>query len=120
MICRRPHIGKGRAILPGQKIHASVAFRQRYTPRATFVDNESNLSWDGLVGTGTDWNFSPSLPGKWADFLEMDIYDYISGPYAITRLSDPDLSQTDVLHILTRLQFMVTSGQFGTNICYDI
>lgn len=35
----RPHVGKGRTILPGQKVHASVRFRTNYRPKACFWKN---------------------------------------------------------------------------------
>ena len=120
-ICRGPNRGRGRVILPGQKIHASVAFRlQDYRPQATFADNQSNFDWGQLVGKGPSWHLSPSLPENWANILEMDVFDYISGPYAITKLSDPDLRQADVLCIITRLQFMVMSGKFESDIYWGI
>ncbi|KAG2144035.1 hypothetical protein BD769DRAFT_1348052, partial [Suillus cothurnatus] len=34
-----PHIGKGRIISPGQKVHASVLFRHNYRPKASFWRN---------------------------------------------------------------------------------
>ncbi|KAG2078485.1 hypothetical protein BDR04DRAFT_1112672 [Suillus decipiens] len=36
---RVPHVGKGRVILPGQKIHASVLFRTNYRSKASFWRN---------------------------------------------------------------------------------
>jgi hypothetical protein len=35
----RPHLGKGRIILPGQKVHASVLFRPNYRSKAVFWRN---------------------------------------------------------------------------------
>lgn len=35
----RPHVGKGRTILPGQKVHASVLFRAHYRSKASFWRN---------------------------------------------------------------------------------
>lgn len=34
-----PHLGKGRIILPGQKVHASVLFRPNYRSKANFWRN---------------------------------------------------------------------------------
>ncbi|KAG2117068.1 uncharacterized protein F5147DRAFT_567534 [Suillus discolor] len=34
-----PHVGKGRTILPGQKVHASVLFRAHYRSKASFWRN---------------------------------------------------------------------------------
>ncbi|KAG2344732.1 hypothetical protein BDR05DRAFT_961650 [Suillus weaverae] len=35
----KPHVGKGRIILPGQKVHASVLFRTHYRSKASFWRN---------------------------------------------------------------------------------
>ena len=110
-----PHHGKGRAILPGQKIHASVAFKSTgYTPKATFVSHQFKPSWEELVGKGPSWNSDRSGAGNWAQYLEMDLFDYTAGSDAIMRLTDTSLAREDVLHILQRLDFMAMSGDLQT------
>lgn len=113
---RLPHRGKGRAILPGQKIHASVAFKDRdYKPKATFIGNDkmSNPDWKDLVGEGPSGSLVSTQRNSWAGYLEMDLFDHESISNAIEKLSDPKRkAKSDVLHVLKRLDFMAISGAF--------
>jgi hypothetical protein len=112
IICRRPHRGKGRAILPGQKIHASVAFKAKsYKPKATFIGDRSNLTWNELIGEGHSWNFRGSGLADWQQHLEMDLFDHTSGSDAFATLADPNLSSEDVVHILKRITFIANTGK---------
>lgn len=104
-----PHRGKGRTIYPGQKIHASVAFKAKsYQPKATFIDTQTNPNWKELVGEG--------LPGKsgsddWMQHLELDLFDTAAGLDAISGLTEANISPANLLHILNRLDFMTTLGK---------
>ena len=111
-ICRRPHRGKGRAILPGQKIHASLAFKAKdYTPKASFIDDHSDLKWEELIGEGLSWNFRGSGLANWEQHLEMDLFDYASGANAVATLADRNLTPEDIVHILRRITFIAVTGK---------
>ena len=62
----RPHLGAGRKIHPGQKIHASLilANRDRYTPRARPPEHLTGF-WEKIG------------PNVMRDWLEFDVYDEI-------------------------------------------
>jgi hypothetical protein len=111
-ICRRPHLGKGRAILPGQKIHDSIAFRAKnYKPKATFIGNRSNLRWEELIGEGLSWDFRGSGLANWQQHLEMDLFYHTSGSDAFAMFADPNLSSEDVVHILKHITFIAITGK---------
>ncbi|KAG1873429.1 hypothetical protein C8R48DRAFT_454798 [Suillus tomentosus] len=42
-----PHLGRGRVIFPGQKLHASVLFRSNYQPKAVFW--KSFMQWPEAI-----------------------------------------------------------------------
>lgn len=49
-LCRMPHLWEGRTITPGQKIHASVALIDGYTPKAKFHSSmKTTTSWSDLL-----------------------------------------------------------------------
>ncbi|KAF8883655.1 WD40-repeat-containing domain protein [Gymnopilus junonius] len=65
-ITRKPHLGKGRKIHPGQKIHASfVLAKQTYVPRALPPQQVEDF-WQGLKPESDD-----------SEWLEFDLYDSI-------------------------------------------
>lgn len=80
----RPHLGGERTIVPGQKLHASLAFKPKeYLPCANFSteiggrpwnDLVGGKPWDDLIGEGSmnnlDWADS------WGTLLELDLFDY--------------------------------------------
>ncbi|KAG2044599.1 hypothetical protein BDR03DRAFT_939512 [Suillus americanus] len=49
-----PHVGKGRIILPGQKVHASVLFRPNYRSKASFWRNLQQWPEAIYFHVGTD------------------------------------------------------------------
>jgi hypothetical protein len=68
------HFGKGRQIVHGQQIHASVAFKESgYIPRAQATSSIPKIQWESLVGTGKINDIFWTR--KWQGQLEMDIFD---------------------------------------------
>ena len=70
----RPHLGKGRKVQPGQKVHVSVAFCDKtYLPKAILPDG---VNWAKLVGLGGQENLD-YLPWqiKFEPLFELDIFD---------------------------------------------
>ncbi|KAF7980227.1 hypothetical protein HWV62_39345 [Athelia sp. TMB] len=112
-----PHFGKSRAIYPGQKIHASVAFKNtRYRPEAEFYPTPGARKkfpklpveypdWHRLVGEGPDGAFRNAE--DWIPRLEMDLFDLKAAPRIFTLLSG-SLSVDNTLHVLNRLGFLVS------------
>jgi len=79
----RLHRGRGRKILPGQKIHASVPFCQEsYVPKARPLDG---VKWSSMVGRGRrqDMHWASHL----GDVLEMDIFDHSVAQEVIEKLT---------------------------------
>lgn len=114
MLFRRVHHGKGRAIYPGQKIHASVAFKNRkYTPTAVFRGRPDPApEWEELIGRGPTGAFRRA--DGWQGLLEMDLFDLDAAPInrAIDLLASGHLPSTNTLHILNRLGFLSSLGKF--------
>ncbi|ETW76212.1 hypothetical protein HETIRDRAFT_329764 [Heterobasidion irregulare TC 32-1] len=97
-----PHRGKGRMIMEGQHIHASVAFKDKhYAPKATLTD----FDFKELVGTGKD-NDS-SWTERFEQILEMDLFDLSYIPKAISSLQT---TSENGLYNLNRLAFTAASG----------
>ncbi|KAJ7686775.1 hypothetical protein B0H17DRAFT_939989, partial [Mycena rosella] len=72
-VTHAPHLGSGRIITPGQRIHASVAFKNpEYHPRATFRGG-GGIPWPSFVGKDLDGDFE--WTNDWRDLLEMDLFD---------------------------------------------
>jgi len=66
-------MGKGRRMLSGQQIHASVAFcRQDYRPKA-ILSNNLDLKWDEIVDKGDQNDLY--WVGNWEGILEMDMFN---------------------------------------------
>ncbi|KAJ7438345.1 hypothetical protein FB451DRAFT_166695 [Mycena latifolia] len=118
-----PHLGAGRVIIPGQRIHISVAFKSKgYVPRATFLE-ANNIQWESFVGkeleTGTfDW--APKL----GNLVEMDLFDASFTLEAIQELekiwateepSENDGKAQIESYWVNRLAFMALSGQLAAN-----
>ncbi|KAL0958056.1 hypothetical protein HGRIS_000233 [Hohenbuehelia grisea] len=74
---RALHLGKGRAIVDGQKLHASVAFtKESYFPFATRVSDlaqDAKVDWPSIVGHTKLDDFSWALGHR--DFVDMDLFD---------------------------------------------
>ncbi|KAI9455298.1 hypothetical protein F5148DRAFT_1226410 [Russula earlei] len=75
-----PHLGQGRTIMPGQKIHASVAFIQNYQPKAKFSVDVEGGDWIRILGTGRQDSFDWTDPIR--DLMELDLFN----PASVKRL----------------------------------
>lgn len=107
MLVRAPHYGAGRVIYPGQKIHASVAFRkgEGYSPIADFWHGTEPMPfWHDILGTGPSGKFRRI--SAWRDHLEMDLFDLTNLPDVLARLGGKDITDGDASHILNRLYFL--------------
>ncbi|KAJ7458633.1 hypothetical protein B0H11DRAFT_1737709, partial [Mycena galericulata] len=73
-VTRAPHLGAGRIIVPGQRIHLSVALKSKdYRPRAKFLQ-DAGIEWDSFIGKdlGTgDFSWALLLENE----IEMDLFD---------------------------------------------
>lgn len=98
--------GKDRVIYSGQKIHMSVAFRNReYKPAAVF-HGDPEMEWKSLIGQGPLGTFA--CADRWQGLLEVDLFDL----KAIELLSPGHLSDPDTLQILNRLGFLASFSKF--------
>ncbi|PBK89645.1 hypothetical protein ARMGADRAFT_935529 [Armillaria gallica] len=111
---RKPHLGRGRSIVPSQLIHASLAFKQDYTPSAVFIGT-TKAAWKPLIGIGNVEDLS--WADEWQDVLEMDLFDHSVAQVAIQELqslrSNSDVGKSDVVRqvvLLKRLSFMALSS----------
>ncbi|KAG1769146.1 hypothetical protein EV702DRAFT_978986, partial [Suillus placidus] len=59
----RPHYGRGRIILPGQEVHASVLFRSHYRPKASFWRNFQQ--WPETIHFYVDYDQERLSPFPW-------------------------------------------------------
>lgn len=114
---RQPHRGAGRAIQPGQKIHASVAFRDRgYTPKAIFTGHRSRPpQWQNLIGDGPSGKYLKNR--AWKKYLEMDLFDLRDTPKLISDLESVNIEDDDALRILHQLNFMAIPSECNS-LCY--
>ncbi|KAJ7430132.1 hypothetical protein B0H11DRAFT_2139665, partial [Mycena galericulata] len=97
-VTRAPHLGAGRIIVPGQRIHLSVALKSKdYRPRAKFLQ-DAGIEWDSFIGKdlGTgDFSWALLLENE----IEMDLLETLE-------------SQS---YWIKRLAFMAHSGQLAEN-----
>ncbi|KAJ6548693.1 hypothetical protein B0H19DRAFT_1265495 [Mycena capillaripes] len=101
-----PHWFEGRRIKPGQKIHASVAFKKGYTPEAILPEN--GKGWDDILekGSKTEFSWTENL----GDILEMDLFDLSKTPILVeavissldAAISNLDRSSFDRLRFLAK------------------
>ncbi|KAJ7785342.1 hypothetical protein DFH07DRAFT_7752 [Mycena maculata] len=127
-----PHLGSGRIIVPGQRIHISVAFKSKdYRPRANFL-RESSIKWDSFIGKEfgrDDFEWARSF----GDEVEMDLFDGSFTFEAFQKLRNlwaqgEQETQDGTEHLgsqastygsesywIERLAFMVLSGQLAAN-----
>ncbi|KZP32676.1 hypothetical protein FIBSPDRAFT_812252 [Athelia psychrophila] len=118
-LSRVPRLGSGRVIYPGQKIHASVAFKlsktydsegEGYYPLAEFWrGTETMLYWHNILGTGPSGEFR-RVPA-WKDRLEMDLFDFTHLPGILAHLGDKDITDGDASHILNRIYFLTSLSE---------
>ncbi|KZP10451.1 hypothetical protein FIBSPDRAFT_216725 [Athelia psychrophila] len=104
-----PHFCEGRSILPGQKIHASIAFRQEsYAPIASFYKHAASEktppNWGDIVGRGQAGQFR-NIDG-WEDILELDIFDASVVPHLLDRLQEEEFNEENRMSILDHLRFL--------------
>ncbi|KAJ7117544.1 hypothetical protein C8R44DRAFT_626670 [Mycena epipterygia] len=98
-VTRRPHLGKGRVIQPGQKIHASVAFIKDYEPKATLPE-EAN-EWEDILEKGNTAEIS-WIRGL-EDILELDLFDLSNMSVLIRNAMSSD-TEFNRLHFLTSIR----------------
>ncbi|KAF5362607.1 hypothetical protein D9758_009564 [Tetrapyrgos nigripes] len=105
-----PHQGRGRTIQKGQLIHASVAFKNKYTPLASLRD----FDWSQLTGKGRvkggmivdiSWSESPELRGR----LEMDLFDASLVKETINHFLETSFQAAEKRQLLHRLSFIARS-----------
>jgi hypothetical protein len=98
LFCSKPHFGEGRAMLPHQLIHVSVALKHRdYRPFAKLLGHD----WKDLVGK-TDEDLANLDQTKW----DLDIYDHSDTQILLDRLENGD----EQVFILKRILFRARSG----------
>ncbi|KAF7366783.1 WD40 repeat-like protein [Mycena sanguinolenta] len=115
-LTRTPHRGAGRIIVPGQRIHVSIAFKTAsYTPRATFL-SDSNVEWTKLIGQGLNLTWAQHL-----NAVELDLFDASFMIEAIQKLRDLWIKKRTgdeekaLESWIERLKFMAVSGQLAAN-----
>jgi hypothetical protein len=104
-------MGKGRKIIVGQKIHASVAFKECYKPRAQAKSPQGKINWESLVGSGKTDDISWTQ--QWEEHLEMDVFDHSIVRPILEKLRDVNRSAEDIRRWLHRLRFMALSGEYN-------
>lgn len=110
-----PHLGKGRAIHPHQKIHFSVAFKDKgYKPKATLrhIPSTSSRDWGTLVGREASEELQPN--DDWMQLLELDLFDENVVDDLIQQLANekPAPSTKEVIRLLIRLNSMISFRRF--------
>ncbi|KAJ7476102.1 hypothetical protein FB451DRAFT_1034201 [Mycena latifolia] len=127
-----PHNGRGRVILPGQVVHASVAFKGRdknvksnngkvedqklkkdkdeggklkYTPKASLLN--SDLEWKDLVGKGKEDDIS--WAATWHLRLDLDLFDSSTARDVGQRLVNA--KDEKINHYLKRIPLLTLTGK---------
>lgn len=105
------HLGKGRQIQPGQKIHPSVAFSpSTYIPRAILPrDERTRRPWQDLIKFQDHTEFV--CPEGWEALLEEDIFK-LDLPSANSVIDGLENSSMPPLISINRLTVMTQSGMF--------
>ncbi|KAJ7683886.1 hypothetical protein B0H17DRAFT_1073503, partial [Mycena rosella] len=117
-VTHAPHLGSGRIITPGQRIHASVAFKKpEYHPRATFGWG-GGIPWPSFVGKDIDGDFE--WPNEWRELLEMDLFDASFTVEAVQNLKSvwekgEDGEDSEAYYWIKRLSFIALSGELAAN-----
>jgi hypothetical protein len=106
-------MGKGRKILLGQKIHASVAFKEClcYKPLAQAKSPQGKIDWELLVGSGKTDDISWTQ--QWEEYLEMDVFDHSTVRPILEKLRDVNQPAENLRRVLHRLRFMALSGGYN-------
>ncbi|KAJ7512938.1 hypothetical protein B0H11DRAFT_1698165, partial [Mycena galericulata] len=86
-VTRTPHLGAGRIIVPGQRIHLSVALKSKdYRPKAKFLQ-DAGIEWDSFIGKDLgagDFKWALLLKNE----IEMDLFDASFTTEAIKNLKE--------------------------------
>lgn len=105
----RPHFGKSRKIVPGQKIHESVMFKPDYRPKPKFPSGD----WPEQLNINEPASYQHLLmlaESHW----ETDLFDI--WPARVLFLQSP---QDGIESLVARVAFISSSGPFGSfYICY--
>ncbi|OBZ68812.1 hypothetical protein A0H81_10990 [Grifola frondosa] len=105
----RWHCGNGRTILPGQTIHASVAFCPRgYLPKAQLPSNTKN-DWKDLIGKGKKYDMDWIV--RWRGLLELDIFDATAASTLVSNLQNQFAHDRETAVWIHRLKIMAASWQ---------
>jgi len=108
-----PHLGQGRQIRLGQKVHASVAFCDKeYRPKAKFSQGDTELLWDRLIASGNKSDLDWARPCD--GLLEMDIFDMATAATAIDKISNSE-KEEDLIGWVHRLTEMISMGRLVCN-----
>ena len=103
------HLGKGRQIQPGQKVHASVAFSKKYTPKAVFPKGFDSPKWDDLIRSdNVTERVELNDTSGWMGWLEMDIFDESAASTVVVNL---EKSWIPPLISIYRLTMLTRSGE---------
>ena len=99
-----PHMGEGRSIKPGQKVHSSIAFGdESYHPKAILP--QERCLYD-LVGRGS--RSSTEWVKGWEDLIEMDVFDLSLMLNVIAILKSGKGHESSV----SRLKAMTSTGTY--------
>ncbi|KAF7975880.1 hypothetical protein HWV62_8283 [Athelia sp. TMB] len=110
-VSHKPHRGKSRKIVEGQKIHASVIFRPKYHPLPAFPKDLG--TWPAQLHWGDPDRHTrlDQLDGIW----EKELFDYSSAASLFTQLApdtkDIPIQDSVCLGILERIAFMASSPE---------
>ena len=114
-ICCSLHLGKGRQIQPGQKVHASVAFSKKYIPKAVFPKELDSPKWDDLIRSdNVTERVELNDTSGWMGWLEMDIFDESAASTVVVNL---EKSSIPPLMSIYRLTMLTRSGEFDISSC---
>ncbi|KAK7451066.1 hypothetical protein VKT23_012741, partial [Stygiomarasmius scandens] len=115
---RLPHAGRGRVILEGQLIHASVAFKKsnEYTPGAS-LNKDFNFKWNELIREVVEEELVSDISWmenkKFEGVLEMDLFNgSLVNDSLVTELIRSFHQESDFAEqtkLLNRLAFMARS-----------
>lgn len=116
---RELHRGRGRSILPQQRIHVSVMFQHKgYTPLATFLGDKGR-DWASLLEISDITKLEDlSWADEWAYMLEMGLFDDSMVRTMIEQLKGDTL--LDPVLLLRRLAFMALSDRCAKKIAEAI
>ncbi|KAJ7201122.1 hypothetical protein GGX14DRAFT_524665 [Mycena pura] len=111
-VTKTPHLGAGRIIVPGQRIHISVAFKKTYKPRATFL-LPGGIEWESFLGKEIETSSFEWLD-QLGDKVEKNLFDATFMIQAIESLwSLTDTTGDNFKYLHQRLAFMALSGQLA-------